>query len=181
MSLETEHRGYKIRYSENGDEWTCYDAGNGMTAPTLSKMKEKIDRMALAERKASSFRCLEFSGYSSVDTEDASIIEYLGPTVEGGGWTGKPHYISKHKVASVANRKGKERPTRRESDLSNFLPDTPEVRAALEDLARLHKVAEEARKAFDAARKAIPRVTVADIAPLVKLSGIDPTGGLKDG
>lgn len=181
MTIETEYRGYKIIYSENGDEWRSFEAGDGMAAPTLSKLKEKIDRLALSERKAASFRCLEFSEYQGFKVIETNIIEYLGPVMDGGGWSHKPRYIARQKVASVSVRRGKDRATRRETDLSVFLHDTPEVRAALGELERLHRAAEEARRAYDEAREAIPRVTVADIDALVKLSGIDPTGGLKDG
>ena len=53
MSIETNHRGYLIRYSENGDEWVSYEAGDGMAAPTLSKLKAKIDAMIAKDKKRS--------------------------------------------------------------------------------------------------------------------------------
>lgn len=51
MTIETEYRGYRITYSENGDEWTCYDiaSGRGATTLTLSKMKARIDKYLLGE------------------------------------------------------------------------------------------------------------------------------------
>ena len=48
--METEHKGYKIRYSENGDEWSCFDLGDAVSAPSLSACKAKIDALLKEQR-----------------------------------------------------------------------------------------------------------------------------------
>ena len=180
MALETEYRGYLIRYSENGDEWTCYDMGSGAaaSAPTLSKMKAKIDKYLLGIRKEAAVECLELETYSGLRITDAVIIEYLGPKVEGGGWNRKPAHVSSHKVAAMAQRTGRERTSRRETDLRDFIPNTPAANEAIDLARRLGNAAKDAERAYKEAVAAIPRLTIDDIAELVRVSGLDPSGGL---
>lgn len=177
MTMETEYKGYKITYSENGDEFVCYDAGHGMSAPTLSKIKEKIDRIALSIRKAEKVSCYELGRDAEITESD--VIEYLGPKVERP-WSGerKP-YIAQQKIAVIARRRGSEKASRREANLSDLMPDTPEAHAALAKAQAAYKAWQDAQKEFQAAHGAIPRLNIEDVAALVKVSGLDPTGGLK--
>ena len=181
MALETEYRGYLIRYSENGDEWTCYDiaSGAGASASTLSKMKAKIDKYLLSVRKDAAVECLELETYSSLRITESAVTEYLGPKVEGGGWNRGPVHVSSHKVAAMAQRTGKDRPSRREASLRDFIPLSQEAQDAIALAKRLEKVAKDAERAYKEAVAAIPRLTLEDIAELVRISGIDPTGGIK--
>jgi len=180
MSLTTEHRGYKITYSENGDEWSSYDAGDGMSAPTLSKLKAKIDAMIAKQKKRAGFACIVieqegFGGSSKTIITDALITGYLGPKTERKGSSRfDESVVIGHNVEAVyvATKWGKkdERAARRSAELSSFCPDTPETHAAIAEANRLHELSKLAEAAHRAAVKAIPRLTIEDIAQLVALS-----------
>ena len=79
----------------------------------------------------------------------------------------------------MGSRYGKERQSRRETDLSRCVPLGPETEAALAEARRLGKIMLDAENAYKAAVAAIPRVTIDQIDELIKVSGLDPTGGLK--
>lgn len=184
MGLETEHRGYRIRYSENGDEWTCFDIGNGKgaVAPTLSAMKAKVDKYLLGIRKEAAVPCLAVETYGRLKITEATITEYVGPKVErpssysGEGRRGP--YISSQRIAAMALRSGNDRVSRQEQALENFAPIGPATDAAIAEAMRCQKIKDEAEAAFKAAVAAIPRLTLNDISELVRVSGIDPTGGI---
>lgn len=179
VSIEVEYRGYTIRYSENGDEWVCYDiaSGKAAAAPTLSKMKGKIDKYMLGIRKESAVTCLEIHSYGNLKFHEANVIEYLGPRLDGGAWTSRERHVSEQQVAVMAAR-DKERPSRQEIGLARLAPIGPETDAAIAEAQRLLVIADDANKAYAEAVKGIPRLTLADIEELVKISGLDPTGGL---
>jgi hypothetical protein len=180
-SITTEYRGHEIRYDQNADEWTSYDlAGKTKSSPSLSKIKAAIDAMYLAERKANATACLEVRNHTSLKVVDATLVEYLGPTIERSLHS-QMRRISDHKVASVARREGSSKPSRCEMPLSCFAPLSPETDAALVRVREAETVLRRAQKAYKDAVAAIPRVTLDDIADLVRLSGIDPTGGIKEG
>jgi hypothetical protein len=176
--IETEYRGYRIIYSENQDEWTCHDAGDGIRHAKLTGIKAKIDAMLLAERKRGATACLEISGYGMecIMLVDATVIEYLGPIQERDGYASRWKPITDHKVAVMSRRRGSEKASRREERLSGLAQDTAEARDAWAEAMRLHKIYMDARKAYEAAVKAIPRLTLGDVMPLVFISGIDPAG-----
>lgn len=188
MALETSHRGYTIRYSENEDKWRSYDAGDGMEAETLSKLKEKIDRMIAKQKKvtAINFFVLENDvGGGKNGLTEAKMTAYLGPKIGNVSYSSLKKEVKGHsvEVIYVARKYGKrdEKAARRSIDLSDCCPDTAEAHAALAEANRLgalaKRAAEDHRKAIDA----IPRMTLADIEALVKLSGIDPTGAIAEG
>jgi len=83
--------------------------------------------------------------------------------------------VTGHKVEAVyvATRWGNkdERAARRTADLSTFCPDAPETHAAIAEANRLFGLAKEADRLHRAAVKAIPRLSIDDIAQLVALSG----------
>lgn len=186
MTLETTHRGYTIRYSENEDKWRSYDAGDGMEAETLSKLKEKIDRMIARQKKETAISFLvimdDVSERQTVLTE-AKMTAYLGPKVGNVNYSSSQKEVKGHSVEAVYvarsfGSKPDEKAARRSLDLSKCCPDTPEVEAALDEANRLGRIASEANMAHRKAVAAIPRMTLDDIESLVKLSGIDPTGGI---
>lgn len=185
MTLETNHRGYLIRYSENEDKWRSYDAGDGMEAETLSKLKEKIDRMIAKQKNktAISFLVLD-DDYNSQKTgvTEAKMTAYLGPQLKNKSYGSVEKVVDGHKVEAIyASRKwGKreERAARRAISLTDCCPETQEVHVALAEANRLGMIAKRAAEDHRKAVAAIPRMTLADIDSLVKLSGIDPTGGI---
>ena len=185
MTLETTHRGYTIRYSENQDKWWSYDAGDDMEAETLTKLKEKIDRMIAKAKKATAVHFLilniDILGRKTLMTE-AKMTWYLGPKI--GNKTGyfsekevKGHNVEAVYVSSHWGRPD-EKVARRSASLDTCCPDTPEVHAALAEANRLGQLARQADEDYRKAVAAIPRMTLEDIDHLVKLSGVDPTGGL---
>jgi hypothetical protein len=183
MSLSTDYRGYKITYSENaGDEWCCYDLGKVVTNKTLSGCKAAIDKLLLDVRKAASLKCFELSTTGKLEVNEAVIIEYEGPQIEGGpgSWSGKPKHIAGQKVYSMARRSDADRASRSRRDISQFAPFGPDTDAAIAEVKRLEVILKDATKARDAAIAAIPRLSIDDIAELVRVSGIDPTGGIKE-
>lgn len=79
--ITTEYRGYRIIWSDNADEWVSYDAGKGISNPSLAKMKAAIDRIHLSERKAAALRVFEISEHGSETKTESLIVEYLGPKI----------------------------------------------------------------------------------------------------
>ena len=51
--IETEHKGYKITYSDNEDVWRCWELN--VEHEKLSKLKQRIDRLSLEARKEAAF------------------------------------------------------------------------------------------------------------------------------
>lgn len=186
--LETTHRGYVIRYSENEDKWRSYDAGDGMEAETLSKLKDKIDRTIAKQKKETSINCLVLEGdHNSQETglTEAKMTAYLGPDMKNKTYSSLQKAVAGQKVEAIYSSKkyGRrdEKAARRSIELNDCCLDTAEVHAALAEANRLGTIAKQAAAAHRNAVKAIPRMTLADIESLVKLSGIDPTGSIAEG
>lgn len=181
--IKIEYRGYPIRYSENEDLWNCYDlGGHGKDAsePSLSKLKARIDALILSERKRGSVPCLILTHNHhtfQIDTIEGAITEYLGPKIERP-YGQKERVVVEQRVAVSAKRSANSRVSRQDSPLSKHALITPEVDAALAEANRLGVLAREANAAYKAAFDAIPRVQIDDISALVKISNLDPTGGL---
>jgi len=170
MSLSTEYRGYTIQYDENRDHWGCYDCG--VSEPSLSKAKAKIDAMHLKLRKASAVEGYEIAPVKDRDGYFAravpcKVIDYLGPKVEHRFTFSE---IVGQRVASVAKRNGSTKASRFETVLKNIAPQTVEVHAAIAEANRLGEIAFEADRAFMAAVSAIPRMPVEAIQGLIAAS-----------
>lgn len=182
MSLSVEYRGYTIRYSENGDVWDS-DAFKTFkhSAPTLSKAKEKIDNLLRDVRKQAALQCFELTGGHNAPYgfRESTIIEYEGPKLEGGSWTGKKQYVDTHKVGIVSNRSGT-KSARADGYLNTLVHATTEDQMKVDQANRLLSQAKAIEDEAKALIKSIPRVTLDDIQELVRISGIDPTGGLKE-
>ena len=54
--IETEHKGYRISYSDNEDVWRCWELN--IEHEKLSKLKQRIDRLSLEARKEAAFDAL---------------------------------------------------------------------------------------------------------------------------
>jgi len=163
MSMKTEYRGHNITYSENSDEWNCYDIGYSNIS--MQKVKAKIDAFYLKLRKASAVQCYEISGHGRIQKTESTIIEFV-KTVEQKAWSTGKVTRTDHKVAVVARRDGNERASRRETDIQMLMPETEEAHAAFAEAERLYERVVKAQKEFDTAYAAIPRVTLADIEAL---------------
>ncbi|UUV43231.1 hypothetical protein RCCWILLIS_59 [Rhodobacter phage RcCWillis] len=167
--IETEYRGHRIIYSENGENWYSPDIEKS-DAPTLSKVKAKIDKMYLDMRKRSAFTGFEIGDYRGPSLTETTIVEYVKEKVERPFLSSSKEPTVTHIVAAVAQRSGREKAARRQCDLSTIAPDTPETHAAFEIAKARWADVQAAEKAYKAAIQAIPRVTVEDIADLVKAS-----------
>jgi hypothetical protein len=172
MSLSTEYRGYTISYGENTDQWGCFDCG--VTAPTLSAAKAKIDALHLKLRKESAFEGYEIMADEGreamkVRAVPTKLIEYLGRKEQRHWSSGKIAFLG-HRVASMAKRSANGRASRRETMLDYIAPITPEVHAAIAEANRLGAIAFAAKQEFHQAVDAIPRAQIEDIAGLVEAS-----------
>jgi hypothetical protein len=164
------YRGHKINWSDNSDEWTCYDLSDKVrSSPKLSLIRAAIDRLYLAERKANAVPCFELGIHG--DRTESHVSEYLGPKIDRS-WDGR-ETKTRHKVAVVAVRSGSERPSRRELELTNLMASTPEAEAAWGHDRKLYVAEQEAKRAADEAWAAIPRLTLDQIAALVELHNRD--------
>ena len=167
--IETEYRGHRIIYSENQDNWYASDIQNS-DAPTLSKVKAKIDKMYLDMRKRSAFNGFEISGHGEPTLTPTTIVEYVKEKVERS-WSDPSKITSRsHIVAAVAQRGGREKAARRQCNLDEIAPDTPETMVAFENAKALWVEMRRAEKAYRDAVAAIPRVSFHDITDLVKAS-----------
>lgn len=165
-----DHRGYVIRFNENADEWSCHDAGY-YSSPSLAKVRARIDKMLLDTRKKAAVDCFELSGGAyrgSVDKIPAKIIEFV-KTKPDKDYRGNP-LPPKHIVASVAQRSMSEKASRKEVELSELMPDTPEAHAAFARLEEACKRLREAQNATNEAFKAVPRMTIDMIEELVRIA-----------
>jgi hypothetical protein len=168
VSLRTEHRGYEISYSENADEWNCFDARS--SAPTLSKLKAKIDALHLKIRKNAAVDGFEISSHGSLRLNPCRVIEYVGEKYSGGGWSNKPKQLVDHEVGCVAQRRGSERKSRSNTQLSRIAPVGPETDAAVAIAMEMEKKKNAAEAAYNEAVKAIPRMRIDDIQELIAAS-----------
>lgn len=169
--LETEYRGYKISFSENAENWSCFDIE--YSHEKLSKVKERIDRLHLQLRKASSVDCLVMEN-SHHDTgtafHEGKIVDYLGvvrsqrPGTFERVNTGP---VVDHKVAVVSARRG-DKASRRTQNLSEaFAPEAAEMLPAILEQQAIIK---RARDEIQRIRKAMPRIQFDQLADLVRAS-----------
>jgi len=163
--IETTHRGYRITYSENAEEWSCLDLS--YSHPKLGTVRSRIDKLLLDERKRAGVPCYRIEGHRGTRTA-ASVVEFLKTTQHKSIYD-RDKREDRHKVAIVSQPSGRERPSRSEAELSDLMPDTPEANAAFERAAELHRIANEAAKAAREALALIPRLTLDDIAELKRI------------
>jgi hypothetical protein len=154
MSIRVEHKGMEIRWSDNEDAWSCMEMG--FSSPSLAKVRAKIDAFRLKERKAIKVPALLLPNYETARATPCEVIEYLGPK-------------GRSKIETVAVMRMKHSGVSRcEEDMNSLVADTPEVRVVVERAADLVRRASELSRQADAMSKTIPRLTLADIAELVK-------------
>lgn len=169
--ITTTYRGHEIRYGENSDEWYCSDLeSGGQSHASLAKLKAKIDKMYLDLRKKAAVKAFEINTgyYEKPSLNETTVIEYVGQA-KVRDYSKGGHTLGPHKVACVATRRGNDRPSRAEMEMSGLMPDTPEAHAAFAEALRLAEIAEAARKVAVATQAAVPRLSLDDIADLVKI------------
>ena len=158
MTIETTYKGYKIRWSDNGDAWTCSDLG--ILSKSMISMRALIDKAALSVRKKSAVQALLVNDQGEV--RETTVIQFLGSKGSFGG---------SDRVAIMAMPMfGGDRLSRQEASLQNLMPVGDEV---LEQALQLREIRAQQRKLGEQAAalyKAIPRLTKKHIAELVRIA-----------
>ncbi|MGE3914678.1 MAG: hypothetical protein AB7F78_03180 [Hyphomicrobiaceae bacterium] len=137
--IETDHLGQRIIYSENSDTWQCLEME--LQAKSLSALKTKIADALNAARKCD-VEAIYFPSFSS--WEKAKVTMLVEPD-----------------EAWIVHPEGKKM-RRRKVKFNELLPDTPESVRLIKEWRDLSAAAESARRAAEAARAAIPRLSPDD-------------------
>jgi len=165
--IKTEYRGYTIRYGGNSDEWQCLEVN--YSSASLSKVKARIDKMYLDLRKKSIVPVFEISRggtHGAPLLTPSSVIEFVKTKVERSSYRQEAAQTEKHVVAVVAQRRGSDRPSRREAEINDLMPCTLEAEKAWENYVSAHKAYFAAYQVAEQAFKDIPRVSLDDVAAL---------------
>ena len=150
MTIETEHRGYRIHYSEHAQNWQCSDLG--LEAPQLRDLRDKISK-TLAKDAQCNVEAIMIGGLALVPTyREVTIV-----SITGDGYDGNPRCW----ISYVPD--GWKRAKRVKESLANLAPKTDEVLAKIDATKALENIAERAWKQADQARAGIPRLTLADL------------------
>jgi hypothetical protein len=161
----TSHRGYDIRYGMNSDTWTCGDLN--LEAEKLSTLKGQIDRaIRRFNEEGIEVISLGLNGGSTPAKITASYLRQEQVQVDRGRYERQPvRKVDSYQEGRYSGD-GKKR-LHRGKDLREFAPDNPTTHAMLAEHERLSAAAEVARKKADDYWNSIPRITEADIAPLI--------------
>jgi hypothetical protein len=168
--MQTEYRGYEIRFSENSDEWGCYAIG--FHHEKLSKVKAKIDAMHLKLRKGAAVDCfvLECARYmGGYSLKEAKVIDYLGPIREKKSFervgTGP---VIDHEVAVMSTFSDAERLSRRTMSLSNLYVD--EAQNHMAGINEIERQIATLQKELSKRKAALPCLPIEMLSDLVKAS-----------
>lgn len=171
MTLDTEYRGYTIRYGENDEKWWCSDIE--FSHERLSKVRERIDRLHLQLRKASSVDCLVMENShhdSGTAFHEGKIVDYIGVIRSQRPGTFERVYtgpVVDHKVAVVSAKRG-DRASRRAQNLSDAY--APEAAEMLPAILEQQAIIKRARDEITRIRKSMPRIQFDQLSDLVKAS-----------
>lgn len=164
--LSVEHRGHKITYNENSDEWSCWDF-YGYSSVKLSNVRAYIDKQYLNIRKKNAVECFEFT-HGSNKLLPTKVTEFVKHKVERP-WTGNKAPVHTYTVASICVREGSSKASRRDVSIVSLVPDTPAAHEAYQKFMRLEAAAKLAKERANKAREEIPRISLADIDGLMTL------------
>lgn len=171
MSLATEYRGYKIRFGENDETWWCPDIE--FSHEKLSKVKERIDRLHLQLRKASSVNCLVMEGaYNDTGTAfyEGKVVDYIGVVRAHrlGSFERIPTGPVVDHTVAVVSAKGGDKASRRSQKLSDAY--APEAADMLPAILEQQAIIKRARDEIKRIRDAMPRIQFDQLADLVRTS-----------
>lgn len=139
--IETEHKGYKIRYSENEDVWRSFELD--LDAVSLGALKRKIDLVERQARKAA---------------QTPVFVARFNSTPVAATITGKAEGSAYRKGEHVwVFLPGEKRRTK--VSIDEVIEDTPENRALIEKHRDFLRAADAAQRAARAALEVIPRMT----------------------
>lgn len=154
--LETEYRGYTIRYVENQDVWRCHVLD--MDGATLTQLKNKIGRYLAKVAKTADVIPAFYAAYSE-RFEPCFIVSL----------SAKKSYRGEQQVWTYTEREerwgGRTRTVkdRKQHSVTDIIQDTPENRALIAEAERLIRLAKAAKDTATAAVKAIPRIDPATL------------------
>lgn len=149
--LETEYRGYTIRYVENQDVWRCHVLD--MDGETLTQLKNKIGRYLAKVAKTAEVIPAFYAAYSE-RFEPCFIVSL----------SAKKNYRGEDQVWTYSEREERWRggtrtvKDRKQHAATDIILDTPENRTLIADAERLIRLAKAAKDQATAAVKSIPRV-----------------------
>lgn len=154
--LETEFRGYRIRYAENQDVWRCHELD--MDGATLTQLKNKIGRyLAKIAKTAETVPAFVVSyGDRFEEVNIVSVANTLSYSKEPQVWTSKDRVEPWRGATRIVK-------DRRKHDASTAILDTPENRVLIEEAKRLLAIARDAKKVADEAVRLIPRIDVSTL------------------
>lgn len=168
QKIAIQYRGFEITFSENAGTWRCWDLD--IENVDISKVKAKIDHTALKLRKENSFDCL-YLGHED-ELIPAKIIEYLGEVKEKGPPFGTGPLVHKGYLVA-AMRPGysvSDRPSRQKDRLKSFVRPGPTADAIQAEIRAERETIKRAQERILELRGRYPRVTIEDIATLVKIA-----------
>lgn len=160
-SLEVQYRGYAIRFSENSEEWTCYDID--YIHASLGAVKRKIDLLDRAQRHKAAIPVLVLvtSGWGGVkDWDEATIVEVV---------TTRHRITEGHSKVAIVRENGDGRKVRRTTTTEQLIQDTPENRQKLTSLCKRYSDLSRQQNEVLKQIEALPRLTEKDVARLIGL------------
>jgi hypothetical protein len=156
IPIETEFRGYTIRYAENEDVWRCHQLD--MDGSTLTQLKDKIGRylarIARAAEVTPAFHYVYGGRFEPCFI--VSVSNTLNYKKQPEVWT----YTEREEVWRGSTRTVKDR---KRFDADSMILDTPENRLLIDEAERLRALADAADKAAKEAARIIPRVDVSTL------------------
>lgn len=155
--IETEFRGYAIRYSENQDVWRCHTLD--MDGVTLTQLKNKIGRyLAKIAKTAEAIPAIH------VEYGDGFKPCFIVAVANTVSYRKQPE-VWTYTEREESYRGGGKRTVkyRKKYEASTLILDTPENQTLVAEAVRLVGLARLARKTAEDAIEAIPRIDVSTL------------------
>jgi hypothetical protein len=155
--IETEHRGIKVRYSDNEDTWYCSELS--FSHASLRRVKARIDKWWKDARSKAAIDVYRIGTDGTI--RPAQVVEYLGL---------KGSYHRNRPLVAVLSSYGRtDKPTRSEVNLDELALISPEIEAARVRLETLKQQKRDIDEQITQTVQGLTRLTVEDIPELVKL------------
>lgn len=150
-----EHNGHRVSYDEDDNTWEC--SSLNLSASSLKALRQKINAIDLAVRRVDNVRALHISSYGSevepciitsiVDAKNCwtTTVRTRGRRLGGGEYTAKE---------------------REQCAFESLALDNEDTKLAIARWKRAEAKSREAGNAAEAAKKAIPRLTRAQLLEL---------------
>lgn len=166
-SIETEHRGVKIRYSDNEDTWYCSELS--FSHASLRRVKARIDKWWKDARSAAAMEVYRIGGDGTI--RPAQVVEYLGESTSYGR--------RRILVAVMGDNHGSGTSRRSEVNLDELALPTAELDVGRALLERLKQQKRDIEDQIARTVRDLPRLTLEDIPELVKLRDNPEPGELE--